>query len=165
MNVHQTYIERMSDAELIAARDHAQTMAHGAPKSENGQSTAWARWSAEWSRLTEEASRRGIGEPAYPKPLIRRGEGEPASDPGLQAGSPIPQTEYATVPKEPTAEMLRAGKGALYRFITSLPEDERKKYRGKDGGLRIPQSLKMTLRWRAMVEAAAVSIQERGTDG
>lgn len=30
-----------------------------------------------------------IGDPAVSRPLIRRGEGEPESDPGLPAGSPV----------------------------------------------------------------------------
>lgn len=35
----------------------------------------------------------GIGEPVGLKPLICHGEGEPVSDPGLAAGSPMAVTE------------------------------------------------------------------------
>lgn len=52
-----TDLARMTDAELIAARDHARTMAHEAPKGEN-HSTAWARWGNEWARLANEVDRR-----------------------------------------------------------------------------------------------------------
>lgn len=62
-----TDLINMTDADLIAARDHAREMAHSAPKnlSMNADgsatlqhSTAWARWSREWARLADEVDRR-----------------------------------------------------------------------------------------------------------
>lgn len=62
-----TKLSEMSDADLIAARDHALKMAHEAPgnlflnadgSASLGSSTAWARWSREWAQLADEIDRR-----------------------------------------------------------------------------------------------------------
>lgn len=163
-------LSRMPDTDLIAARDHALKMAQEAPgnlfrnadgSASIGNSDAWARWSREWMRLADEVDRRsgGNGEPAGLKPLISNGEGEPDREAGLSAGSPLPPPLHAIVPRDPTPAMLQACRGALYRYITTLPDEERSK--NGAGGYRVPWKLKATLRWRAMLDAAAVSPGER----
>lgn len=47
----------------------------------------WAAWGNEAEAITSPAA--SIGEPDGLMPLIRSGEGEPASDPGFSAGSPM----------------------------------------------------------------------------
>lgn len=68
--------------------------------------------------------------------------------------SDIPEG-WALVPLEPTPEMIKACKGALYRHIQALPDAERLKFKErKAGGYRVDQRTKVITRWRAMVGAA-----------
>lgn len=61
------------------------------PKIElNRRGPARPGWAA-WGNQAEEPA--FIGEPVGLEPLVRSGEGEPASDPGLQAGSPMDDSE------------------------------------------------------------------------
>lgn len=127
-------------------------------------SNYYARAAQEWFDLCAGRNKRvgSSGEPAVLKPLIPRVEGDPASDPGLSAGSPLPPL-HVIVPREPTEAMIRASKGALYRHIVSLPDSERNRF--GDHGYRVPQRQKTILRWRAMVEAhEAAALNELSHD-
>ena len=62
---------------------------------------------------------------------------------------------WKLVPIEPTDDMIRAAKGALYRYIAGLPQEERDKAKGLPRpGLRVGWRKKYTIRYQAMLEVA-----------
>ncbi len=68
---------------------------------------------------------------------------------------------WVLVPREPTEEMIRAGGGALKAYIDGLSPEERAKLKprktGKsdNAGYNIRPQIKASVRWQAMIDAAA----------
>lgn len=60
---------------------------------------------------------------------------------------------YVIVPKEPTKAMLRAAKGALYRYFAGMTQAERDAFKAKPGGIRLGWHKKYLIRWQAMLAA------------
>lgn len=62
---------------------------------------------------------------------------------------------WAIVPVEMTRDMHDACRGAIYRYISSMPEAERaelKKLKGTRRGYILPQRMKQSLRWKAILD-------------
>lgn len=61
---------------------------------------------------------------------------------------------WQLVPKEPTEAMMFDAHKALAAVIQELSDEDRAKAKGRNGGIRIPASIKMKVRYRAMLAAA-----------
>ncbi len=77
----------------------------------------------------------------------------------------MPPDGWKLVPLEPTLAMWAAYERAMKDFINKLPRDIRHRYRYYPKGFRVPEAVKVKIRWEAMVKAAPLSPADRGEDG
>lgn len=61
---------------------------------------------------------------------------------------------WQLVPKTPDENMIRAYKGAVKEYIQSLPESERQHTKTARGGYPVPERIKATVRFAAMLASA-----------
>lgn len=73
-------------------------------------------------------------------PLLRQPEAAPGG--------------WQLVPKTPDENMIRAYKGAVKEYIQSLPESERQHTKTARGGYPVPERIKATVRFAAMLASA-----------
>lgn len=72
---------------------------------------------------------------------------------------------WKLVPIKPTLAMCTAYERAMKEFVNKLPVAVRHRYRYYPKGFRVPEAVKVKIRWEAMVKAApAHSNGMRGGD-
>lgn len=61
---------------------------------------------------------------------------------------------WKLVPIEPTLAMCTAYERAMKEFVNKLPVTVRRRYKYYPHGFRVPEAVKVKIRWEAMVKAA-----------